>query len=49
VWVNDMTINALLIDMSIVLVIGIRTSSHNLFRETPQDLLIVYYAIDEPN
>jgi UDP-GlcNAc:undecaprenyl-phosphate GlcNAc-1-phosphate transferase len=49
VWVNDMTINALLIVMSIVLVIGIRTSSHNLFRVTPQDLLIVFFALVVPN
>jgi UDP-GlcNAc:undecaprenyl-phosphate GlcNAc-1-phosphate transferase len=48
-WVNDMTINALLIVMSIVLVIGIRTSSHNLFRVTPQDLLIVFFALVVPN
>jgi uncharacterized PurR-regulated membrane protein YhhQ (DUF165 family) len=44
-----MTINALLIVMSIVLVIGIRTSSHNLFRVTPQDLLIVFFALVVPN
>lgn len=48
-WVNDMTINGMLIVMSIVLVIGIRVSRHDLFRVTPQDLLIVFFALVVPN
>lgn len=48
-WINDMTINGLLIVMSIVLVIGIRISRHDLFRVTPQDLLIVFFALVVPN
>jgi hypothetical protein len=48
-WINDLTINALLIVMSIVLVVGIRVSRHDLFRVTPQDLLIVFFALVVPN
>lgn len=48
-WINDMTINGMLIVMSIVLVIGIRVSRHDLFRVTPQDLLIVFFALVVPN
>ena len=48
-WINDMTINSLLILMSIVLVVGIRVGRHDLFRVTPQDLLIVFFALVVPN
>jgi UDP-GlcNAc:undecaprenyl-phosphate GlcNAc-1-phosphate transferase len=48
-WINDVTLNSLLIVMSIVLVIGIRVSRHDLFRVTPQDLLIVFFALVVPN
>ena len=48
-WINDVTINSLLIVMSVVLVIGIRVSRHDLFRVTPQDLLIVFFALVVPN
>jgi UDP-GlcNAc:undecaprenyl-phosphate GlcNAc-1-phosphate transferase len=48
-WINDVTINSLLIVMSVVLVIGIRVGRHDLFRVTPQDLLIVFFALVVPN
>jgi len=48
-WVNDLTINILLIFMSVVLVLGIRTTRRDLFRVTPQDLLIVFFALVVPN
>ena len=48
-WINDLTINGLLLLMSAVLVLGIRTTRHDLFRVTPQDLLIVFFALVVPN
>jgi UDP-GlcNAc:undecaprenyl-phosphate GlcNAc-1-phosphate transferase len=48
-WINDFTINFGLILMSVVLVIGIRTTRRDLFRVTPQDLLIVFFALVVPN
>jgi UDP-GlcNAc:undecaprenyl-phosphate GlcNAc-1-phosphate transferase len=48
-WVNDLTINVLLLFMSAVLVLGIRTARHDPFRVTPQDLLIVFFALVVPN
>ena len=48
-WVNDLTINLLLVFMSVVLVLGIRTTRRDLFRVTPQDLLIVFFALVVPN
>jgi len=48
-WINDFTIDFVLILMSVVLVIGIRTTRRDLFRVTPQDLLIVFFALVVPN
>jgi UDP-GlcNAc:undecaprenyl-phosphate/decaprenyl-phosphate GlcNAc-1-phosphate transferase len=48
-WINDLTINVLLLFMSAVLVVGIRTTRRDLFRVTPQDLLIVFFALVVPN
>jgi UDP-GlcNAc:undecaprenyl-phosphate/decaprenyl-phosphate GlcNAc-1-phosphate transferase len=48
-WVSDLTINVMLLFMSAVLVIGIRTTRRDLFRVTPQDLLIVFFALVVPN
>ena len=48
-WLNDLTINGFLLFMSAVLVIGIRTTRRDLFRVTPQDLLIVFFALVVPN
>lgn len=48
-WLNDIFINGFLLFMSAVLVIGIRTTRRDLFRVTPQDLLIVFFALVVPN
>jgi len=48
-WVNYLTINGMLILMSAVLVLGIRVTRRDLFRVTPQDLLIVFFALVVPN
>ncbi len=48
-WVNYLTVDGLLIVMSIVLVLGIRVTRRDLFRVTPQDLLIVFFALVVPN
>jgi len=48
-WINELTINILLLFMSGVLVLGIRTTRRDMFRVTPQDLLIVFFALVVPN
>lgn len=48
-WINNLTIDMLLVFMSAVLVLGIRTTRRDLFRVTPQDLLIVFFALVVPN
>jgi UDP-GlcNAc:undecaprenyl-phosphate/decaprenyl-phosphate GlcNAc-1-phosphate transferase len=48
-WINYLTIDGLLVLMSVVLVLGIRVTRRDLFRVTPQDLLIVFFALVVPN
>jgi len=48
-WINDFTINAFLVVASAGLVLGIRVTRRDLFRVTPQDLLIVFFALVVPN
>lgn len=47
--INTWTVNGLLVFMSFVMVVGIRVTRRDLFRVTPQDLLIVFFALVVPN
>ncbi|MGI9385971.1 MAG: MraY family glycosyltransferase [Methyloligellaceae bacterium] len=48
-WIDDFSINLYLVVSSVVLVLGIRVTRRDLFRVTPQDLLIVFFALVVPN
>ena len=48
-WIDDFCINLYLVISSVVLVVGIRVTRRDLFRVTPQDLLIVFFALVVPN
>jgi hypothetical protein len=48
-WIDDICINLYLVVSSVVLVLGIRVTRRDLFRVTPQDLLIVFFALVVPN
>lgn len=48
-WATDFLINAYCAAAAFVLIIGLRVTRRNLFRVTPQDLLIVFFALVIPN
>lgn len=48
-WATDVLINAYCAVTALVLVIALRMTRRNLFRVTPQDLLIVFFALVIPN
>ena len=48
-WATDMLINGYCAVSAFILVIGLRVTQRNLFQVTPQDLLIVFFALVIPN
>jgi UDP-GlcNAc:undecaprenyl-phosphate GlcNAc-1-phosphate transferase len=48
-WASDFLINAYCAFAALLLIVGLRLTRRNLFRVTPQDLLIVFFALVIPN
>jgi UDP-GlcNAc:undecaprenyl-phosphate GlcNAc-1-phosphate transferase len=48
-WAGDFLINAYCAFAALLLIVGLRLTRRNLFRVTPQDLLIVFFALVIPN
>jgi len=48
-WFTDFGINVYLAVSSVVLIVAIRVARRDMFRVTPQDLLIVFFALVVPN
>jgi UDP-GlcNAc:undecaprenyl-phosphate GlcNAc-1-phosphate transferase len=48
-WFTDFGINVYLAVSSVVLIVAMRVARRDMFRVTPQDLLIVFFALVVPN